>query len=67
MASGMVYITALIWNTQMKNVLKCSNISVKKYQKRPRFGVKSGTPNLKPMLINFYFIYMQLQHNMRRM
>ena len=31
----------------MKNNRKCSNISVKKYQNTPVFGVKSGTDNLK--------------------
>ena len=29
-----------------KNKQKCSNISVKKYQNRPTFGVKSGTVKL---------------------
>ncbi len=38
---------ALIWNTQMKKVLKCSNISVKKYQNTPMFGVRSGTDRLQ--------------------
>ncbi len=37
---------AFIWNTQRKNILKCSNVSVKKYQNRPRLGVWSGTESL---------------------
>ncbi len=41
---------ALIWNTQMKKVRKCSNISVKKYQKTPMFGARSGTDKLKQNL-----------------
>lgn len=31
----------------MKNSRKCSNISAKKYQKRPMFGVRSGTDSLE--------------------
>jgi hypothetical protein len=44
---GTVYITALIWNTHIKKIRKCSNISVKKYQNTPMFGVRSGTVRLK--------------------
>lgn len=43
---GMVYKNMLIWKTQMKKKRKCSNISAKKYQKRPIFGVRSGTERL---------------------
>ena len=39
-------IKALIWNTHRKNVLKCSNISMKKYQNKPTLGVKSVTIKL---------------------
>jgi len=38
---------ALIWNTHRKNTRKCSKVSRKKYQKRPRLGVLSGTDRLK--------------------
>ena len=38
---------ALIWNTQRKNTLKCSKASMKKYQKRPTLGVRSGTVRLE--------------------
>ena len=46
-ANGTVYRNAFIWNTQMKNTRKCSNISVKKYQNTPKFGVRSGTLSLQ--------------------
>ena len=46
MERGSVKIKALIWNTHRKNVLKCSNISMKKYQNRPTLGVKSVTIKL---------------------
>ena len=42
-----MYMNALIWKTQIKKVLKCSNISVKKYQNTPTLGVRSATDNLQ--------------------
>ena len=36
------------WNVHTKNTLKCSNISVKKYQNNPMLGVSSGTERMKP-------------------
>ncbi len=36
------------WNVHTKKTLKWSNISVKKYQKRPMLGVSSGTDSTKP-------------------
>ena len=38
---------ALIWKTQRKKTRKCSKASVKKYQKRPTLGVRSGTVRLE--------------------
>ena len=46
-ARGTVYINTLIWKTHTKNILKCSNISVKKYQKRPMLGWRLGTDTLQ--------------------
>lgn len=43
---GMVYRNAWIWNIHKKKILKCSNISVKKYQNSPMLGVWSGTHKL---------------------
>ena len=45
-ASGTEYMNAFIWKVHKKNVRKWSNISVKKYQNKPMFGVSSGTVNL---------------------
>ena len=38
---------ALIWKIQRKNTRKCSKVSVKKYQNRPRLGAWSGTVRLE--------------------
>jgi hypothetical protein len=54
---GTVYITALIWNTHIKKIRKCSNISVKKYQNTPMFGVRSGTVRLKIKNISVFSLY----------
>ena len=40
----------LIWNVDTKNARKCSNISVKKYQNNPIFGVSSGTVTINPIV-----------------
>ena len=53
---------ALIWNTQRKKTLKCSNVSVKKYQKRPRFGVWSGTDRLQVKNTHNTFMHMCYTH-----
>lgn len=39
--NGIKYSTVFSWNVYRNNVRKCSNISVKKYQKRPMFGCRS--------------------------
>ena len=38
---------ALIWKMQRKKTRKCSKVSVKKYQNRPRLGDWSGTERLQ--------------------
>ena len=47
MVRGIAMMKALICNTLRKRLLKWSNISVKKYQNSPKFGVKSEASKLE--------------------